>query len=29
MTFDTSRFTFNSWHDFLGVVMQQGQGPRI
>jgi hypothetical protein len=25
MSFDTSRFTFDSWHDFLGVVMQQGR----
>ena len=25
MSFDCSRFTFNSWHDFLGVVMQQGR----
>jgi hypothetical protein len=25
MSFDTSRFTFDSWHDFYGVVMQQGR----
>ncbi|MDN0075080.1 DUF6519 domain-containing protein [Crenobacter sp. SG2303] len=25
MSFDCSRFTFNSWNDFLGVVMQQGR----
>lgn len=25
MSFDCSRFTFNVWHDFLGVVMQQGR----
>ena len=25
MSFDCSRFTFNAWHDFLGVVMQQGR----
>jgi hypothetical protein len=25
MSFDSSRFTFNSWNDFLGVVMQQGR----
>lgn len=25
MTLDCSRFTFNSWHDYLGVVMQQGR----
>ena len=25
MSFDTSRFAFNPWHDFLGVVMQQGR----
>lgn len=25
MSFDTSRFTFNAWRDFLGVVMQQGR----
>src|SRR5271170_6121173 len=23
MSFDSSRFTFNPWNDFLGVVMQQ------
>lgn len=25
MSFDSSRFTFDSWNDFLGVVMQQGR----
>ena len=25
MSFDSSRFTFNPWNDFLGVVMQQGR----
>jgi hypothetical protein len=25
MTFDCSRFSFNSWNDYLGVVMQQGR----
>jgi hypothetical protein len=25
MSFDSSRFTFNSWNDFFGVVMQQGR----
>lgn len=25
MSFDCSRFTFNAWNDFLGVVMQQGR----
>ena len=25
MGFDSSRFTFDSWNDFLGVVMQQGR----
>jgi hypothetical protein len=25
MTFDISRSTFNSWNDYLGVVMQQGR----
>jgi hypothetical protein len=25
MSVDCSRFTFNAWHDFLGVVMQQGR----
>ena len=25
MAFDSSRFTFNAWNDFLGVVMQQGR----
>ena len=25
MSFDNSRFTFNSWNDYLGVVMQQGR----
>ena len=25
MSFDCSRFSFNAWHDFLGVVMQQGR----
>lgn len=25
MTFDSSRFTFDAWRDFLGVVMQQGR----
>jgi len=25
MSFDCSRFTFNAWDDFLGVVMQQGR----
>jgi len=25
MSLDCSRFTFNAWHDFLGVVMQQGR----
>lgn len=25
MSFDCSRFTFNAWYDFLGVVMQQGR----
>ena len=25
MSFDSSRFTFNAWNDFLGVVMQQGR----
>src|SRR6187401_1904841 len=25
MSFDTSRFAFNAWNDFLGVVMQQGR----
>src|SRR4051795_13356626 len=25
MSFDCSRFTFNAWRDFLGVVMQQGR----
>ena len=25
MSFDGSRFTFDSWNNFLGVVMQQGR----
>ncbi len=25
MSFDNSRFTFNPWNDYLGVVMQQGR----
>jgi len=25
MSFDTSRFTFNAWNDYLGVQMQQGR----
>jgi hypothetical protein len=25
MSFDSSRFTFNPWNDFLGVAMQQGR----
>ena len=25
MTFDTSRFTFNSWNNYNGVVMEQGR----
>ena len=25
MSFDSSRFTFDPWNDFLGVVMQQGR----
>src|ERR1700752_1140643 len=25
MTFDCSRFSFKSWNDYLGVVMQQGR----
>ncbi len=25
MSFDSSRFTFDAWSDFLGVVMQQGR----
>lgn len=25
MSFDNSRITFNSWNDYLGVVMQQGR----
>jgi hypothetical protein len=25
MSFDSSRFTFNPWNDFFGVVMQQGR----
>jgi hypothetical protein len=25
MSFDNSRYTFNPWNDFLGVVMQQGR----
>lgn len=25
MAFDSSRFTFDAWRDFLGVVMQQGR----
>lgn len=25
MSFDTSRFSFHPWHDYLGVVMQQGR----
>jgi hypothetical protein len=25
MSFDCSRFTFNPWNDYLGVVMQQGR----
>src|SRR5271163_3385393 len=25
MSFDSSRFTFDAWNDFLGVVMQQGR----
>lgn len=25
MSFDCSRFSFQSWNDFLGVVMQQGR----
>lgn len=25
MSFDSSRFTFNPWNDFLGVVMEQGR----
>ncbi len=25
MSFDSSRFTFDSWNNFLGVVMQQGR----
>ena len=25
MSFDTSRFTFNPWNDYSGVVMEQGR----
>jgi len=25
MSFDTSRFSFHPWHDYFGVVMQQGR----
>ena len=25
MSFDASRFSFHPWHDYLGVVMQQGR----
>ena len=25
MSFDSSRFTFDPWNDFTGVVMQQGR----
>src|SRR5277367_241006 len=25
MSFDNSRFTFNPWNDYFGVVMQQGR----